>query len=130
MEPLMYKEIEFVCVNSYYENATPLERQERLYDALQALPGVFVYRQDFTNGDEMQVMMAAVLIDPSQEAAVLRLAAEHGVEIDLNGEVHYTPEEFAWKRKEVESGRIEGYMPPPPCKPNVRPHQRPRGPRI
>jgi hypothetical protein len=120
-----YPEVEFVCVNSEHEAATPLPAQEALYRALEAIPGVFVYRQDFTDERHQQVMMAAVLMDPADEPAVLAAAAAHGVEIDLRGEVVHGETALERLRSQVELGTLPHYMPAPPCKPSPKPHPAP-----
>ena len=84
----MYREIEFVCVNSE-TGGTPQRLQTALFRDLSTTPGVLVYRQDFSEGRDRQVSMAAIILDGSweTEGAVLQAASRRGVDVDLVNEV-------------------------------------------
>ena len=106
-----FVEIEFVCVNSEYSNATPLERQEALFRDLQQLASVFVYRQDFSDEFHTQVSMAAIPFTVKAELEVYECAKKHGVEIDLVDTRSYSESELNRLIRDVESGEIPNPVP-------------------
>lgn len=87
--PETRRELEFVCVNSEFEGATPLEKQDELFDRLKKVPGVIVYVQDFSEGEETQKSMAAIVKDGREKTfqKIREIAANVGVELDLENEV-------------------------------------------
>lgn len=122
-----YPEIEFVCVNSDSATATPLEAQEALFESLARMEDVFVYRQDFTDEVSVQVMMAAIPLEPGAHERILQAAVAHGVQVDLVGETEYTRDELERLRDDVVRGTIPFFMPPPPAIPSPEPHSAPQG---
>jgi hypothetical protein len=82
----MAKEIEFVCSNAEFKNATSPESQHSLMTALSSVPGLHVYRQDF--GDQ-QSLAAIVKHDAPKHTmrTVTSLAKRHGVNVDMVNDV-------------------------------------------
>lgn len=85
----MSKEIEFVCVNSAVPGGTPQRLQTKLFKRLASIPGVLVYRQDFSDRWHREISMAAIIVDDSEETEqAVRVEADHlGVEVDLESRV-------------------------------------------
>jgi hypothetical protein len=77
------KEIEFVCVNPAYDDATKQHEQDALFQALKDVPGVIVYRQDF----DIHNSMAAILKSNADVKEIKALAKKHNVKIDLTKNV-------------------------------------------
>lgn len=83
----MPREIEFVCCNPAFDDATSPSAQEGLMNALSTVPGVVTYRQDWGEG---QTSLAAIIKHSAPKHAhqtVKRLAKRHGVAIDLTEDV-------------------------------------------
>jgi hypothetical protein len=82
----MAKEIEFVCCNPDYPNATKATSQHALMNSLSSVPGLHVYRQDF--GDQ-QSLAAIVKHDAPKHTmrTVTSLAKRHGVNVDMVNDV-------------------------------------------
>lgn len=78
-----YPEIEFVCVNPNFPEATPPAKQRRLFRSLRKVPGILVYRQQDEGADD--ISMSVVLMDPAAATPVRALAKQHGVAIDVEG---------------------------------------------
>ena len=79
-------EIEFVCVNPNFCDATEQKNQDALFDALKSVPGIIVYKQDF----DVHNSMAAIIKDEDDKLApakIQQLAKQHGVGIDLENDV-------------------------------------------
>ena len=79
-------EIEFVCVNPNFCDATEQKNQDALFDALRSVPGIIVYKQDF----DVHNSMAAIIKnedDKNAPAKIQQLAKQHGVGIDLENDV-------------------------------------------
>lgn len=79
-------EIEFVCVNPNFCDATDQKKQDALFDALKSVPGIIVYKQDFDEHNSM----AAIIKDEDDKLApakIQQLAKQHGVGIDLENDV-------------------------------------------
>lgn len=79
-------EIEFMCVNSDFDNATPPHKQEALWEALKTVPGLHVYRQDFSDDKHMERSMAAIIRPEAPKhtrQTIHALAKRHGVGVDL-----------------------------------------------
>ena len=79
-------EIEFVCVNPNFCDATEQKNQDALFDALKSVPGIIVYKQDF----DVHNSMAAIIKDEDDKnapAKIQQLAKQHGVGIDLENDV-------------------------------------------
>jgi GNAT superfamily N-acetyltransferase len=93
-------EIEFVCVNDAFDDATKQEQQDELFDALRDVQGILVYRQDFGEHNSM----AAIIQDESAIPEVERLAKENGVKIDMYNDVS---ERFI---DSIYTGELEGLV--------------------
>ena len=81
-----YPEIEFVCANDEYCDATDPEAQNALWNSLRSVEGIVSYKQDWSHDDPVgnPVSMAVIIKDPAALGKVKALADEHGVEIDLD----------------------------------------------
>lgn len=81
------KEIEFVCCNPEFEDATSPQAQEALMHSLRTVPGLATYRQDWGEG---QTSLSSVIRRDAPrhvEQTIRRLAKRHGVEVDLVNDV-------------------------------------------
>ena len=76
-------EIEFVCVNDSFPDATKQEQQDELFAALREVPGALVYRQDFGEHNSM----AVIVRDEDAIPEIKRLAQENSIAIDMYNEV-------------------------------------------
>jgi len=76
-------EIEFVCVNDSFPDATKQEQQDGLFGALLAIPDAIVYRQDFGEHNSM----AIIVRDEDAIQEIKRLAQENGIAIDMYNDV-------------------------------------------
>jgi hypothetical protein len=106
-----YIEIEFVCVNTTNDTATPLVRQIALLTALKKLRGVLPYRQDWSemmDDGEQQISLAVIITDKINEKQLINevklLSKQYGVGIDLIGNVSES------KIAEIMSGNLEFQM--------------------
>jgi hypothetical protein len=79
-EKTPYKEIEFVCVNPDFPEATDPEVQKQLYRALDNIVGVIPLWQDWSDG---QVSLTAIYRDPSVRNKILAMAERLGVDVDI-----------------------------------------------
>ena len=81
-----YPEIEFVCANDEFCDATDPEAQNALWNSLRSVEGIVSYKQDWSHDDPVgnPVSMAVIIKDPAALGKVKALADEHGVEIDLD----------------------------------------------
>ena len=94
-------EIEFVCVNPSFCDATDQKDQDSLFNALKSVPGIIVYRQDF----DVHNSMAAIIQDESNTdipKKIQQLAKQHGVGIDLENDVSLDMID------DIVTGRLEG----------------------
>ena len=94
-------EIEFVCVNPNFCDATEQKNQDKLFQALRAVPGIIVYKQDF----DAHNSMAAIIKDEADTDApklIKKLAQQHKVAIDLENDVSQG------MMDDIVSGRLEG----------------------
>jgi hypothetical protein len=82
-----YKEIEFVCVNPNFPDATDAELQQHLFNELKKIPNVIPLMQDWDEYDEGQRSLSAIYKDQSARNAIIKLAKKLGVQIDLEQEV-------------------------------------------
>lgn len=76
-------EIEFVCCNPNFEDATAPDKQMKLMNSLRSIPGTTTYRQDWGSGE---TSLATIVHDdaPKHTAQTIStLAKRHGVNIDL-----------------------------------------------
>jgi len=94
-------EIEFVCVNPNFCDATEQKNQDRLFQALRAVPGIIVYKQDF---DEHNSMAAIIKDEADTDAPKLiqKIAQQHKVAIDLENDVSQS------MMDDIITGRLEG----------------------
>ena len=96
-------EIEFVCVNPNFCDATDQKDQDALFNALKSVPGIIVYRQDF----DVHNSMAAIIQDESNTdipEKIQQLAKQHGVGIDLENDVSQSMID------DIVTGRLEGLI--------------------
>mgnify|MGYP003349655304 CR=1 FL=1 len=78
-----YKEIEFVCVNPKFPDATDPVKQKQMYIGLTQIPGVMPLWQEWGDYSEGQASLSAIYKDKSVRAKVLSLAKQLEVQIDL-----------------------------------------------
>ena len=96
-------EIEFVCVNPSFCDATDQKDQDALFAALKSVPGIIVYRQDF----DVHNSMAAIIKDESDTEApkkIEQLAKKFGVGIDLENDISQSMID------DIVTGRLEGLI--------------------
>lgn len=96
-------EIEFVCVNPNFCDATEQKNQDALFNALKSVPGIVVYRQDF----DVHNSMAAIIKDENDNIApkkIQQLAKQHNVGIDLENDVSQGMID------DIITGRLEGLV--------------------
>jgi hypothetical protein len=82
-----YKEIEFVCANPEFPDATDHELQKQLYAGLQRIPGVIPLFQDQSDYSEGQYSLTAIYKDSPVRGQILKLAKQLGVSVDLEQSV-------------------------------------------
>lgn len=87
-----YKEIEFVCHNSNYEDSTNRELQKKLYEDLKELEiktdyKIKPYMQDFCDDRHDEFSLAVIILDKQNEKylekEVMDLAKRYGIKFDL-----------------------------------------------
>lgn len=78
-----YKEIEFVCVNPEYPDATDPELQKNILNALKKIPGVIPLMQVWDDYSEGQCSLTAIYKGADKRKQIMKLANQLGVEIDL-----------------------------------------------
>jgi len=78
-----YKEIEFVCVNPKFPDATDPALQKMMYAGLQKIPGVIPLWQEWGDYSEGQLSLSAIYKDRNARNKILMLAKQLGVSIDL-----------------------------------------------
>lgn len=78
-----YKEIEFVCVNSEFADASSSESQKRMYADLKKIPGVTPLWQDWSDDEQTQLSLTAIFKDPKVKQHVLAAAKRNGMKVDL-----------------------------------------------
>ena len=78
-----YKEIEFVCVNPQFPDATDPKLQKQMYEKLKQIPGVIPLWQEWGDYSEGQASLSAIYKDRSARANILKLAKQLGVSVDL-----------------------------------------------
>lgn len=79
-ETVQYKEIEFVCVNPKFPDATDKKLQEKMFVELKKIPGVIPLLQDHGEG---QKSLTAIYKDKVVKQFVTKLAKDLGIKIDL-----------------------------------------------
>ena len=83
-----YKEIEFICVNPQFPDATDPALQEKMYLGLKQIPGVIPLWQEWSDYSEGQVSLSAIYKDKKQRTMILSLTKQLGVQIDLERPVN------------------------------------------
>jgi 8-oxo-dGTP pyrophosphatase MutT (NUDIX family) len=78
-----YKEIEFICVNPQFPDATDPELQKQMFAKLKQIPGVIPLWQEWGDYSEGQLSLSAIYKDRAARSKILSLAKQLGVEIDL-----------------------------------------------
>lgn len=84
---VQYKEIEFVCANPEFCDATDPVKQQQLYKALTKIPGVIALYQDQSEYSEGQMSLSAIFKDPQARKQILQTAKKFGVAVDLEQSV-------------------------------------------
>jgi len=108
-----YYEIEFVCVNPQFDDATDEEIQKKLYYTLQTIPGVIPLWQEWGEYSEGQKSLSAIFKDRAARSAVLRAAKQLGVTVDLEQEVDDEYVDRAIRGEhEGQLSETETYQPP------------------
>lgn len=82
-----YKEIEFICVNPRFPEATDPELQKQMFAKLKQIPGVIPLWQEWGDYSEGQLSLSAIYKDRAARSKILSLAKQLGVEIDLEQSV-------------------------------------------
>lgn len=75
-----YKEVEFVCANPEFANASDPKKQKILYGVLKKMPGVIPMMQDWGDG---QISLAAIYKDPALQSEIIAAGKQTGILIDL-----------------------------------------------
>ena len=78
-----YKEIEFVCANPEFTDATDPKLQKQMYAGLKQIPGVIPLFQDQSDYSEGQHSLTAIYKDRAVRGQILKLAKQLGVQVDL-----------------------------------------------
>jgi len=78
-----YKEIEFVCVNPRFPDATDPELQKQMYQGLQRIDGVIPLWQEWGDYSQGQASLSAIYKDRAARSKILALAKQLGVQIDI-----------------------------------------------
>jgi hypothetical protein len=84
-----YREIEFVCANPEFPEATDPELQKQMYIGLKKIPGVIPLLQDWDEYSEGQKSLVAIYKSRESKQKILALAKQLGVSIDLEQPVSY-----------------------------------------
>lgn len=75
-----YHEIEFVCCNPEYPNATKPETQKQMFEYLQTIDGAIPLLQDWGEG---QTSLTVVYKNPDIGKRIKKAANQIGIDIDL-----------------------------------------------
>jgi hypothetical protein len=78
-----YREIEFVCANPDFCDATDPEQQRQLYQQLQKIPGVIPVYQDQSDYSAGQFSLSAIYQTAAQRRQIMAAARALGVAVDL-----------------------------------------------
>jgi len=81
--PAGYKEIEFVCVNPQFPDATDPALQKKMYRGLKQIDGVVPLWQEWGDYSEGQASLSAIYQDSDSRDKILSLAKQLGVKVDL-----------------------------------------------
>jgi len=82
-----YQEVEFVCANPDFCDATDPAKQRQLYQQLKNVPGVIVVYQDQSEYSEGQFSLSAIYQTAEQQRQIKTLARKLGVAVDIEREV-------------------------------------------
>jgi ParB-like nuclease domain len=82
-----YKEIEFVCANPRFPNATDPKLQKQMYAELKKIKGVMPLFQDHSDYSEGQSSLTAIYKDSAVRDKILKLAKQLDVGVDLERSV-------------------------------------------
>jgi hypothetical protein len=82
-----YKEIEFVCVNPGFKDATNNQAQAKLYQFLKKVPGVIPLWQDWSHIETGQKSLTAIYKDPAVRSTIIKAANTLGIAVDLEQDV-------------------------------------------
>ena len=83
------KEVEFVCVNEKFKNATKQEDQDKLFESLKTIKKIIIYKQSFENHNSL----AVIINTPSKKEMlkilreIKKISKENNVEIDFTQDV-------------------------------------------
>ena len=78
-----YKEIEFVCVNPKFPDATNPKLQKQMYAGLKKIPNVIPLWQEWGDYSKGQSSLSAIYKNSASRSKILSLAKQLGVKIDL-----------------------------------------------
>lgn len=78
-----YSEIEFVCANPEFADATDPKLQRKMYTWLKTIPGVIPLYQDQSHYSEGQYSLTAIYKGSKTRRQILALANRLGVKVDL-----------------------------------------------
>ena len=81
--PAGCKEIEFVCVNPQFPDATDPALQKKMYRGLKQIDGVVPLWQEWGDYSEGQASLSAIYQGSKNRDKILSLAKQLGVEVDL-----------------------------------------------
>jgi GNAT superfamily N-acetyltransferase len=81
--PAGYKEIEFVCVNPQFPDATDPALQKKMYRGLKQIDGVVPLWQEWGDYSEGQASLSAIYQGSKSRDKILSLAKQLGVKVDL-----------------------------------------------
>jgi hypothetical protein len=78
-----YKEIEFMCVNPEFPDATDPKLQKQMYAGLKKIPGVIPLLQDHSDYSQGQTSLTAIYKHSAVRREILKLANQLGIQVDL-----------------------------------------------
>ena len=82
-----YREIEFICVNPKFPDATDPELQKQMFQQLKKIPGVIPLFQGWDDYSQGQMSLSAIYKDRAVRGQILGLAKRLGVKVDLEQSV-------------------------------------------
>lgn len=98
-------EIEFVCANSDYPHLKSiLEKHVLLMDKFSNKKNMYPYRQDFSNGDNIETSFAVIVTTNVAKKYVINEAKKVGLRIDI---IDYTTESHL---EDVINRKMEGQL--------------------
>jgi hypothetical protein len=99
-----YSEIEFVCANPDFPDATDPELQQQMFKELKKIPGALPVLQDQGDYSDGQMSLSVLYKDSSTEMFIKKLANRLGVEIDL---IQGRSRDYYMRAK---AGQLEGQL--------------------